>query len=88
MIFKNKSLDSEINRLTFLDLAPWDLKSEIFEEAFSNDQLLFDECKKRNLKYRFRYKKKNSILSKIIGYKKIISKIKIIRYHILNLKII
>ena len=74
MNFKKNPLYSQNNRISFLDLVPWNLNSEIFEESNIEDKLIYNECKVRNIKHNFKLIKANRLFKIIIKYKKIIIK--------------
>ena len=74
MNLKKKSLYSQNNRISFLDLVPWNSNSEIFEESNVEDKLISNECKIRNIKHSFKLIKANRLIKIIIKYKKIIIK--------------
>ena len=74
MNFKKESLYSQNNRISFLDLVPWNSNSEIFEESYVEDKLISKECKIRNLTHNFKFIKANRLIKSIIKYKKIIIK--------------
>ena len=67
--FPKKPSYSQNNRITFLDLVPWNLNSEIFEESNIEDKLIYNECKV-SIKHNFKLIKANRLFKIIIKYKK------------------